>query len=338
MDSSFISALKEQLSYSRKIVILPHKNPDGDALGSALALFHYLKMKDHDVVVISPNDYPNFLKWLPGEETLLKYSIQAQICNEKLEQADLIFTLDFNALSRVEEMEGAVKNVAAEMIMIDHHEQPENYASLQYSDPQMSSTSEMVYHVINTLESNALNKSIATCLYTGIMTDTGSFRFPSTTPTTHRVIAHLIELGAQSSSIHEKVYDASSISRIKLLGVTLSNLKIIEGLPVAYMTLSRAELQACNYKKGDTEGFVNYGLSLDGIEFSCIMIENEDQDKIKMSFRSQGDFSVNTFARTYFEGGGHINAAGGMSLDSLEKTVKRFEDAVNEIAHYWIKK
>jgi phosphoesterase RecJ-like protein len=188
----------------------------------------------------------------------------------------------------------------------------------------------MVYHLINALDPQAFSKAIATCLYTGIMTDTGSFRYPSTTPTTHKVIAHLLELGAQGSTIHERIYDSSSFNRIKLLGLTLSNLKKIEGLPVAFMTLTRDELQSCDYKKGDTEGFVNYGLSIEGVIFSCIMIENDDQEKIKMSFRSQGDFSVNAFARTYFDGGGHHNAAGGMSIESLSKTVERFIKAVKK--------
>lgn len=330
MDKTFVTALQKRLSDPKKIVILPHKNPDGDALGSTLALLHFLETKAHEVVVLSPNDYPNFLKWLPGEEKIVKYNTKTLLCDQKINDADLIFTLDFNALSRVEEMEGVVQKAKAEKIMIDHHEQPDSYAALQYSDPAMSSTCEMVYHLINALDPQAFSKAIATCLYTGIMTDTGSFRYPSTTPTTHKVIAHLLELGAQGSTIHEKIYDSSSFNRIKLLGLTLSNLKKIEGLPVAFMTLTRDELQSCDYKKGDTEGFVNYGLSIEGVIFSCIMIENDDQEKIKMSFRSQGDFSVNAFARTYFEGGGHHNAAGGMSLDSLAKTVERFITAVKK--------
>ena len=217
--------------------------------------------------------------------------------------------------------------------MIDHHESPGDYTTLMYSDPSMSSTCEMVYHLINTLNKNAFTSEISNCLYTGIMTDTGSFRYPATTPKTHKAIAHLIEAGASSSNIHQKIYDSASFSRLKLLGITLSNMKQIKNLPIVYMTLSQEELNTCDYKKGDTEGFVNYGLSLEGILFSCIMIENQQEGILKMSFRSQGNFSVNDFARIYFNGGGHHNAAGGMSKKSIKETVIRFEKAIKEVAN-----
>jgi phosphoesterase RecJ-like protein len=183
------------------------------------------------------------------------------------------------------------------------------------------------------LDSKAFNPEIANCLYTGIMTDTGSFRYPATTPDTHKAIAHLMEAGASSTEIHQKIYDSSSFSRLKLLGITLSNMKQIPNLPIVFMTLTQDELNSCDYKKGDTEGFVNYGLSLEGIIFSCIMIENESESIIKMSFRSQGEFSVNDFARSYFNGGGHHNAAGGMSTDSMVTTIARFEKAVLELSN-----
>ena len=190
----------------------------------------------------------------------------------------------------------------------------------------------MVYKVIQALDETAFNKDIASCLYTGIMTDTGSFRYSATTSDTHQAISHLIRSGADGTEIHQKIYNSASLNRLKLLGITLSNLHQISELPVVYMTLTQEELSSCNYQKGDTEGFVNYGLSLKGIVFSCILIENENEGKIKMSFRSQGDFSVNDFARTYFNGGGHHNAAGGMSMDSMETTVVRFKSAVKEVA------
>ena len=259
---------------------------------------------------------------------IIKFSKTPSVARDKINKAELIFGLDFNSLSRIQDLSKIVKKTRADKIMIDHHESPEFFANLNYSDPSMSSTCEMVYNIINASDSKLLDKKIACCLYTGIMTDTGSFRYPSTTSVTHKVVSHLINLGANGSSIHQKIFDSSSMSRIKLLGISLSNLVKIPDLPVVYITLSKEELKTSRYKKGDTEGFVNYGLSLKGVNFSCMMIENETEGKIKMSFRSQGNFSVENFARNYFNGGGHLNAAGGLSTESLDKTIFRFKNAV----------
>ena len=328
MENNFLSAFKRIISTQKKIVIIPHRNPDGDALGSALALKHFLEAKKHKVNIVSPNDYPTFLKWLPGESDIIKFSKTPIIARDKINNAELIFGLDFNSLSRIQDLSEIVKKTKVDKIMIDHHESPEFFANLNYSDPSMSSTCEMVYNIINASDSKLLDKKIACCLYTGIMTDTGSFRYPSTTSKTHQVVSHLLSLGANSSEIHQKIFDSSSMSRIKLLGISLSNLVKIPDLPVVYITLSKEELVLCDFKKGDTEGFVNYGLSLKGVNFSCMMIENENEGKIKMSFRSQGNFSVDNFARNYFNGGGHLNAAGGVSTESLGKTIIRFKNAL----------
>ena len=328
MENNFLSAFKRIISTQKKIVIIPHRNPDGDALGSALALKHFLEAKKHKVNIVSPNDYPTFLKWLPGESDIIKFSKKPSIARDKINNAELIFGLDFNSLSRIQDLSEIVKKTNVDKIMIDHHESPEFFANLNYSDPSMSSTCEMVYNIINASDSKLLDKKIACCLYTGIMTDTGSFRYPSTTSKTHQVVSHLLSLGANSSEIHQKIFDSSSMSRIKLLGISLSNLVKIPDLPVVYITLSKEELVLCDFKKGDTEGFVNYGLSLKGVNFSCMMIENENEGKIKMSFRSQGNFSVDNFARNYFNGGGHLNAAGGVSTESLDKTIIRFKNAL----------
>ena len=328
MENNFLSAFKRIISTQKKIVIIPHRNPDGDALGSALALKHFLEAKKHKVNIVSPNDYPTFLKWLPGESDIIKFSKKPSIARDKINNAELIFGLDFNSLSRIQDLSEIVKKTKVDKIMIDHHESPEFFANLNYSDPSMSSTCEMVYNIINASDSKLLDKKIACCLYTGIMTDTGSFRYPSTTSKTHQVVSHLLSLGANSSEIHQKIFDSSSMSRIKLLGISLSNLVKIPDLPVVYITLSKEELVLCDFKKGDTEGFVNYGLSLKGVNFSCMMIENENEGKIKMSFRSQGNFSVDNFARNYFNGGGHLNAAGGVSTESLGKTIIRFKNAL----------
>ena len=328
MENNFLSAFKRIISTQKKIVIIPHRNPDGDALGSALALKHFLEAKKHKVNIVSPNDYPTFLKWLPGESDIIKFSKKPSIARDKINNAELIFGLDFNSLSRIQDLSEIVKKTNVDKIMIDHHESPEFFANLNYSDPSMSSTCEMVYNIINASDSKLLDKKIACCLYTGIMTDTGSFRYPSTTSKTHQVVSHLLSLGANSSEIHQKIFDSSSMSRIKLLGISLSNLVKIPDLPVVYITLSKEELVLCDFKKGDTEGFVNYGLSLKVVNFSCMMIENENEGKIKMSFRSQGNFSVDNFARNYFNGGGHLNAAGGVSTESLDKTIIRFKNAL----------
>jgi phosphoesterase RecJ-like protein len=215
--------------------------------------------------------------------------------------------------------------------MIDHHQEPSDYADIMYSDSNIGSTCEMVYNLISHLDVAQIDQKIATCLYTGIMTDTGSFRFPSTTPKTHHVIAELIDKGANHSEIHQNIYDTFTFDRLRLLGTALTNLKKIEELPVVYITISQKELNRNNFKKGDTEGFVNYGLSLVGISVAVIMIENEQEQIIKMSFRSKGAFSVNDFARTYFNGGGHHNAAGGASKLSLSETESKFINSISKV-------
>lgn len=279
-----------------------------------------------------PNDFPDFLKWLPGCEDLVIFEKDTTVVTQILKDAAIIFTLDFNALDRVGEMELILKNSRADFIMIDHHQQPQDYAVATYSDPSMSSTAEMVYHFIVGLGGqNNISPAIATNLYAGIMTDTGSFRFPATSSTTHRVIAHLMDCGANHSAIHEQIYDTNSPERMKLLGVALDHLVILPELRTAYMVLSQKELDAHHFKKGDTEGFVNYPLSILGVIFSAIFIENKQEGITKISFRSKGSFSVNEFARKHFNGGGHINAAGGRSDKSLEETVKEF---ISILPHY----
>ncbi len=325
MTAKDIKEIKELLHTPKKIIIIPHKNPDGDAIGSTLALYHYYKQKGHLVTVISPNEYPDFLKWVPGEETIVKYDSQSKNATTKIQEADLIFTLDFNHFSRTGTMESLLKKVNAIFVMIDHHQQPDTYAKYTYSDTQMSSTCQMVYHFIDMCDDLALiSPEIATCIYLGIMTDTGSFRFRSTTSTTHSVIADLIDKGADNTAIHEKIYDSNTMSRLQLQGVALQNLRVLSEYNTAYITLSQQELDSNRYKKGDTEGFVNLGLSIQGITFAVIFIENKNEGIIKISFRSKGAFSVNEFSRNHFEGGGHHNAAGGKSNDSLSDTVDNF--------------
>jgi phosphoesterase RecJ-like protein len=331
MKKKLIEELTQILKKPKKVVIIPHKNPDGDALGSTLALNFFLNKTGHQSHVISPNEYPDFLNWLPGQEEILKYSTEPDKAVELIEETDLIFTLDFNSLGRVEMLESYINASVAKKIMIDHHEEPGDYADIMYSDSNIGSTCEMVYNLISQLHSAQIDQKIATCLYTGIMTDSGSFRFPSTTSKTHHIIAELIDKGANHSEIHQNIYDTFSFDRLQLLGTALTNMKKIDELPVVYIKISQKELNKNNFKKGDTEGFVNYGLSLVGISMAVIMIENEQEHIIKMSFRSKGAFSVNDFARTYFNGGGHHNAAGGLSKLSLSETELKFIDSISKV-------
>ena len=326
MNKKDIQNLKSLLSSPKKIVVIPHKNPDGDAIGSCLAIFHYLQKLNHDVTVISPNSYPDFLKWIPGEKEVLNFDYNVGQATEIINKAELIFTLDFNDLSRVDNMKSVLENAKADFIMIDHHQQPCDYAKIMYSDINMSSTCEMVYNFIDFLEdTNKIDADIATCIYVGIMTDTGSFRYSSTTSNTHRVIANLIDKGAKNSEIHNLLYDTNSLSRLHLLGCALKNLVQIEKFNTTYITLTKEELMKYDFKKGDTEGLVNYGLSLQGIKFAVIFIEDIQEGHIKISLRSKGNFSVNDFARQNFSGGGHINAAGGRSDLSMQETVEKFK-------------
>ncbi|WP_400080335.1 bifunctional oligoribonuclease/PAP phosphatase NrnA [Winogradskyella sp. R77965] len=321
-----INEIKALLSSPKNIVIVPHKNPDGDAMGSTLGLYHYLRKYNHNAIVIAPNDYPDFLKWLPGDDTVLKFENQQEDSKVLIQNAEIIFTLDFNALHRAGDNLARLMGAShATKIMIDHHQQPDDYAKYTYSDVRMSSTCEMVYNFIEMLgEINRIDATIATCLYVGIMTDTGSFRFPATTSRTHQVIGNLIEKGADNSEIHNKIFDTNSYSRLQLLGKAMQNLKVIPDLRTAYISLSQAELDEFNFKKGDTEGFVNYALSLKDIIFAAIFIESEKDQIIKISLRSKGDFSVNEFSRAHFNGGGHTNAAGGRSEESMQTTIDKF--------------
>ncbi len=319
------------LSTPKKIVIIPHRNPDGDAMGSCLGLYHFLKKLNHEVQVISPNEYPDFLSWMPDANTTIAYETNKGIATEILTKADLIFTLDFNALYRVGEMENVLVTLNVPFIMIDHHEKPHDYAQFMYSDILISSTCEMVYNFITKLhKEHLIDTRIATCLYTGMVTDTGSFKYASTTATTHRIAANLIDKGIAASEVHHQLFDNNSTSRLQVLGRGLQNLRLLPEYKTSYISLSQDELNACNYKKGDTEGVVNYGLSIKGIIFTAFFSENREEEIIKISFRSIGDFDVNQFARDHFEGGGHKNAAGGKSTLSLTETIEKFTKIVSE--------
>ena len=331
MNLEDINAVGVLLSKPQNIVIVPHKNPDGDAIGSTLALWHYLKNKGQKVHVIVPNDYPKFLKWMPGHEQILNFEKENSQATALIKEATLIFTLDFNHLSRIGQMEPMLTDSHANMIMVDHHQAPSDYARYMYSDVTMSSTCEMIYNFIEFLgDDDKITPEMAICLYTGIMTDTGSFKYASTTSRTHEVVAALIDKGAENTKAHNLVYDTNTPNRLHLLGCALKNMVILEDYNTAYITLSQDELVTYGYQKGDTEGFVNYGLTLHGIYFAVIFIENKEEGIVKISFRSEGEFSVNEFARKYFNGGGHTNAAGGRSDISLQETIEYFVSILKE--------
>ena len=328
-----IQAIQLLLSTPKKIAIIPHRGPDGDAMGSTLGLYHFLLKNNHHPVVVSPNEFPDFLAWMPGAETVKIFEKDKENCTKILEDAELIFTLDFNALHRTGEMEHVLAQLKAPFIMIDHHQKPDDYATFTYSDTSFGSTCEMIYNFILFLgKKHDIDKTIGTCIYTGILTDSGSFRFPKTTGTTHRIIAELIDLGVENTEIPTLLFDNSSFGRLQILGRALQNMKVITEHKTAYITLTQDELNSFGYVKGDTEGIVNYGLSIKGIVFAAIFIENKEEKIIKISFRSQGDFDVNQFARDYFNGGGHQNAAGGKSEVSMEETVRKFEDLVTKLS------
>ena len=314
------------LSTPKKIAIIPHRNPDGDALGSTLGLYHVLKQLNHEVKVIAPNEFPDFIAWLPESNQVQIFEKDKVNTTAFLEAAELIFTLDFNAFHRTgEQMEAVLSKLTAPFIMIDHHQMPDDYALVTISDVNFGSTCELLYNFLTELDLNKyINTDAATCIYTGIVTDSGSFKFKKTTGNTHRVVADLIDKGVDNPMVHAKLFNTSSYNRLQLLGRALENLKVLPTHRTAFTTLSQKELYEFNFQKGDTEGIVNYGLSIKEVDFAAIFIENKDEGIIKISFRSEGDFDVNEFSRKHFNGGGHINAAGGKSMVSMEETIANF--------------
>ena len=335
MNEADFQRLKEVLSAPKKIAIVTHRNPDGDAYGSSLGLYWFLIKTGHQVTVVSPNDCPDFLKWLPGQDQIEIFEANQERGKEIMHAAELVFTLDFNAFHRLgEPMEPVMKEIKPVYVMIDHHQQPDDYADFSFVDSSMSSTSEMVYQFIERLgQTELIDKDMASCLYTGILTDTGSFRFPATTSATHRVVANLLDKGANNAVIYNRIHDVNTYNRMQLLGRALDNMVVLDRFHTAYITLSQNELNRYKFQRGDTEGFVNYALSIKNVMFAAIFIEDKKQKIIKISLRSVGEFSVNEFSRLHFNGGGHINAAGGRSDLSLSETVKKFVDILPSLTN-----
>ena len=312
-----------------KAVITAHQKPDGDAMGSTLGLYHFLKQLGHEVTVISPTNWAPFLDWMPGVDQVIDFEANKKEASQIVADADYVFCLDFNILHRTKHLEPIIRDSKALKILIDHHQQPDT-PSFAYgiSDVKMSSTCEMVYDfIVQSGHSNLINLDIATCLYTGLMTDTGSFRFPSTTASVHKIVAHLKELGLQHAKIHENIYDNSTEGRLKFMGnAFLNRMTVLPEYKTAVMAIPKSDIYKFELKTGDTEGLVNYLLSIEGIKFAAILIDREEERK--WSFRSKGNFDVNIFARTHFEGGGHANAAGGRSSKSLDETLNDFKTII----------
>jgi phosphoesterase RecJ-like protein len=323
-----IEKLKSLLATPQKVVVVSHKNPDGDALGSSLGWLFFLQKLAHDVVFVSPNDFTKNLSWIPGTDLVLPYDNDTKrpTIQERIEKAEVIFCLDFNALSRVEELGERIKNASAIKVMIDHHQQPESFAALTFSDTSYCATAEMVHDIIVDLGYEELiDGKIALCLYTGLTTDSGFFQFNSTTPNALRVGASLVEKGARPEYVSEKVNNVFKEHRLRFFGYCLhEKLKLVNNGKVAYMMLSQAEIKKFNLQSGDSESLVNYPFKIETVQVAVYF--SEDVDRIKISFRSRGEVDVNTFARKNFEGGGHTNAAGGKSLQTLYATEKKFLD------------
>lgn len=327
--TSELSEIQKLLIPENKIVIITHYNPDGDAIGSSLGLKHFLKAKGLNAEVIVPNDFPKFLKWMPESKQIIIADYKRKIAGEAIYNADLIFVLDFNASHRSGNLVGPwLEKARAKKILIDHHQQPDDF-DFVYSDVTIPATSQMIYHFIEELgEENLVNKEIAECLYTGIMTDTGGFRFRSTSATTHRITAKLIENGADPAMITSNTWDTNTVSRLHLLALILGRIEVVKDGKVAILWLKRDELKEFGFQKGDTEGFVNYGLSIMGTQVSAFFMEDLYDDFIKISFRSKDQVDVNQFSRNHFQGGGHINAAGGKYYKSIEETIEDFKEKI----------
>ncbi|HXI01060.1 MAG TPA: DHH family phosphoesterase [Sphingobacteriaceae bacterium] len=321
-----LASLKELLAQPRHIVITTHPKPDGDAMGSSLGLYNYLIQKGHQVRVITPTDYPAFLHWLPNNPEVIIYNEKQAECNQIVADAELLFCLDFNSLNRIHELGEVIRAAKGYKILIDHHLEPEGFDDFRHWTINACATAQLVYDFIVNLmnEKELINKDVATCLYTGIMTDSGSFRFPATTAEVHHIVADLITCGAENSRIHQLVYDNFNENRLRFLGHCLLNrLEVFAEFNTAMITVTKEDLIKYEIVTGDTEGIVNYALSINGIKLAALIVERDEL--VKLSLRSTGDFPANEICKKYFHGGGHRNAAGGFSKDSLKQVVSQFK-------------
>lgn len=326
-----VSEIFALLPEPRNVVITFHQKPDADAMGSALGLYNFLIRFNDNVTVISPTNWAGFLSWMPGAKKVLDFEIQNEKALKALKEAEWLFCLDFNVLSRTRNMEPVIQDLSCTKILIDHHQQPQTEAfDYGISDTSKSSTAEMVFDfIVNSGHSEKINAEVSECLYAGVMTDTGSFRFNSTSADVHRMVAKLKEKGLDHSKIHENLFDNFMEGRFRFFGNTLLNrMEIFYEYNTALIAIPQKDLIKYNVKTGDTEGLVNFPLSIKGIKLAAVIIDRGDERK--SSFRSKGGFDVNTFARKYFNGGGHFNAAGGRNTEPLDEVIAKFKKAIRE--------
>jgi len=323
-----LQALKDFLKVPKKIVITTHANPDADALGSSLGLDHFLTNLGNEVKTIVPNSYPDFLEWMPGNRSVLNYEDHKEEAEKLLDDCEILFCLDFSSFNRLKKMSEKAASVQAKTCLVDHHLNPDIQPDFNFWNDKAAATAELIYDlIVGYSGKNSINPDIAECLYAGIMTDTGSFKHPSTTSKIHRTVAELIDLGANVNKVSRLIYDTNSLNRLQFLGHALSKkLQVDTTYRAALFIIDEEDFSMFNLKQGDTEGLVNYALSIKGIVVAAIIIQRENE--IKLSFRSVGDVAVNKFAETYFEGGGHKNAAGGISALSLKETETRLKELI----------
>ncbi|MCL2168269.1 MAG: DHH family phosphoesterase [Lentimicrobiaceae bacterium] len=326
---SQISQLQRKIKKSKKIAVCTHFNPDGDAIGASLALRSYFTKHGIEVECVIPNNMPEFYQWMPGADTIINAQKQFKEVKKILHDADILFLVDMSAEHRSGvDLEKILLETNAFKVLIDHHPNPTAKCNIIYSIVNTTSTCENVYRFLTEINNKPfLNKEIGTCIYTGIITDTGSLSFSCNNPETYTLLAELMEIGVNGEDIHREIYDNYSESRIRLLGLALNKLKVFPHLGTSYMYLTLEEMKKNGFKEGDTEGFANYGISLRGIFFTAFFTEREK--RIRISFRSKGNFDVNQFAQTYFQGGGHKNAAASFHDDTLANTIKYFEEIIH---------
>lgn len=330
-----IDTAQRTILNAERIVVTTHKSPDGDAVGSALAMHHFLCSIGKKPTTLLPDAAPDFLHWVEGYDQCLIADEQPDEAAKSIAEADLIFSLDYNHLPRTGDLVAAMlQKSTAPFILIDHHQQPGDFPVVTYSDTSACSTCEMVFRFIEQCGwKGHLNLQIAACVYLGIMTDSGSFRFHTVSYDTHRIAGELIALGLDHAEIHRNVYDTNLMDKLKLIGYALSEkLVVLPEHATAYISLSKEELKRYNYRQGDTEGLVNQALSIRGIKMAAFF--REGNNEIKISFRSKGTFDVNSFARSHWQGGGHINAAGGLSNELMEETLLKFRELTQHNSHH----
>lgn len=326
-----VSKIIPLLTEPKNIAITFHQKPDADAMGSGLGLYNFLIQFGHKVTVISPTNWAGFLSWMPGAKKVIDFEMQNEKALKALNEAKWLFCLDFNVLNRTRNMEPVINKLKCVKILMDHHQQPQTEVfDYGISDPDKSSTAEMVFDfIIKSGFPEKINKDVAECLYAGVMTDTGSFRFNSTSANVHKMVARLKETGFDHSQVHENLFDNFLEGRFRFFGNTLLNrMEIFYEYNTALIAITQKDLIKYNVKTGDTEGLVNFPLSIKGIRLAAVIIDRGDERK--SSFRSKGGFDVNTFARKYFNGGGHFNAAGGKNTEPLEEVIKKFKQAIKE--------